>query len=761
MKGNNHLFVLSAITSALSASFHNTIFSWCWIGWLVYLVFAKGLQKRVFVSLMIAIVFLNVWNKGLLVDPSLKFNSSSISNTVVGKIISPVSISSKAIQFTLKPDQVNDKTLVVVYSDQIQSENQYSQLKAGANCTINGLPQPLDRKTNPGQFDYGGYLEKQGITSELIVKDPQNVYCTGASTINQLYLARTTVIQKAQEELSPSTASWISALILGDDQFLSDDTIELFQKWGLSHLLAISGLHVGLIVSSIYFSLIKLQLLTREKAQWFVIICLPFYAILAGGAPSVWRASLLTFLALIITKVKIKLTTTDMLGVVFLLLILIKPENMYHLGFQFSFLITYCLLLSKSFIQNQSRFFSILTISFLSLLTLLPLQLYNFYYFNPLSILINLLYVPYFSFIVMPLLLVITLSLIFPFPFSFVDQMFQNIHHFAMIPLENIDKTLFYPWITGKFPLLMFIPYFVVFILFMNQLSRSNKSKAFYSGCLLVVILLAATLKPYISSSGYVTTLDVGQGDAIVVELPHRKGVILIDVAGTLQANFKSPSDKVYRQVIKPYLLSRGISSIDAVFLSHEDHDHIGSLPYLLGDFKVGKLITSEYFTFSQEAKKILEQKRIEHITLSTGEEFVQGNQHFYVLSPINNNGSTNENSLVLFSKIGGLTWLFTGDINTDIESELVTKYPNLTIDVLKVAHHGSNSSSANSFIETVSPKYALISVGDNNRYGHPHLEVINSLEQEGVSILRTDQVGAIQYQFRSNQLGTFTTQLP
>src|SRR5699024_9497534 len=148
---------------------------------------------------------------------------------------------------------------------------------------------PLGR--NPGQFDFQTYLLQQGITYQLILQSLDDIDCKGSSFLGRFSTMRANLINHINRTFILETGAWVLVLVLGDDSFINEDITDLFQRWSLSHILAISGLHVGLVVALVYFMLIKLNIVTKEKAQLLMILFLPIYALLAGGAPSVWRAS--------------------------------------------------------------------------------------------------------------------------------------------------------------------------------------------------------------------------------------------------------------------------------------------------------------------------------------------------------------------------------------------------------------------------------------------------------------------------------------
>lgn len=684
---------------------------------------------------------------------------------MIGRITSPIVENRESLQFLLK-DKSHDNTVQVVYfngeHDTASATGLLHTLKYGATCEVKGVIEVPDQSTNPGQFNYRQYLTTKGIHYQLVVNQIFDMKCSGSGYMHRVYKLRDNLITYVVKKLPENTSAWLSAIVFGDDSLLPKDTIELFQRWSLSHLLAISGLHVGLVLALLYFTLVRLFGLTKENAQWSILLFLPLYAVLAGGEPSVIRASAMGFVFIALNKLHIKWSVSDVLSFIFLLLLIVDKYIIYQIGFQFSFLVTFGILLShKWLLQNGSSFFQMLKLSFISQLMILPIYLAYFSTFQPFSILLNMIIVPYFSFFLIPSLFILfILSPVKPIA-SIISSLVNFLQEYMLAFVTYIDSSFSASLTTGTLPLSITAIYYVFFFLLMKNLHYKNLIKAFGYGILLVVVLLSGAIKPYVSDIGYVTMLDIGQGDAFVLELPYRKGVVLIDAGASFSFDSGEPTEKVYKQVIKPYLLSRGINKIDAIFISHEDTDHNGSLSFIMEEFKVDAVVVSQFYEFAIQDIASLNKSGVELLRLKENTSVEIGGESFKILGPKKDQNSSNANSLVVYGELGGESWLFTGDIGVEEERILLLDYPDLKVDILKVAHHGSNTSTDDEFIQQLRPKYALISAGKNNRYGHPTQEVINTLEKYEITVLRTDQDGAVQFRFKKGNQGTFYRQLP
>ena len=231
--------------------------------------------------------------------------------------------------------------------------------------------------------------------------------------------------------------------------------------------------------------------------------------------------------------------------------------------------------------------------------------------------------------------------------------------------------------------------------------------------CLLLSVLLAFYFYPYYNMKGQVVMIDVGQGDCFFIQQPYARGNVLIDTGGLQK------SDLATSRLI-PYLQSQGVFYLDAVFISHEDYDHCGALASLKEHFKVKKVL------YDFKKKKI-------------------GDLVFKNLALDKYYTNSNDRSSIIYVTINRLNYLFTGDISKEVESDLYQTYHHLDVDVLKVAHHGSSSSSSEDLFKMIDPKVALISVGKNNRYRHPSYLTLKRLEAYGVKIYRSDLQGMVK----------------
>lgn len=750
-----YLLALGAMFSIITKSVNDVTYVTIFFIWLLYLFYKKRIRLITLIATTLSFIFFYLY------IPSIErpqIGEIPSNESYHGKIISPIEQKSNSIQFTFQPFQMKEKFLVIHFYEE-NNDVDLSTLKYGALCKIQGEITVPEQARNPYQFDYQLYLLKNGITYQFIIHDVADIKCSKQNSLQYVFSLRDILMELSRKKLHAETSAWLQALVLGNDEFIDTETIHMFQRWSLSHILAISGLHIGIVVMIIYFMLVRFSIVTKEAAQSFLVMFLPVYAFLAGGEPSVWRASLMVVLGIVLVKLKVKLNITDIISIIFLLLIIINPYIVYHIGFQFSFLVSFGLIMSQKWLmQTKSNVFRVLQINFIAQMIILPLQVNYFYHFQPLSILLNFFIVPYFSLFVIPFTFLLFLFIYLPNPIiKLVEKLFLIIHQNVLSLIHVIDQHFYFPMLIGTFPTYAIVIYYLLLIAFMIYIEKEQMKKAALFGFSICLFLTFLVVRPYFSPEGTVTMLDIGQGDAFVIELPYRKGVFFIDAGAKFSFTDHTPTKSVYDQVIRPYLAGRGIRKIDAIFISHGDIDHNGSVNYIVDEFQVNEIIVSNFYTLSEEERTTWMKQNVKLTKVRANEKLVRNNHTFYTLAPERDSGSENENSLVLWTRLGGVNWLFTGDIDKRGEREIGRKYPNLIIDMLKVAHHGSNTSTDPQFIEMMKPKFAFISVGQHNRFGHPTKEVIETLENNNINIYRTDHHGAVQFKFKKDEKSIVT----
>lgn len=243
--------------------------------------------------------------------------------------------------------------------------------------------------------------------------------------------------------------------------------------------------------------------------------------------------------------------------------------------------------------------------------------------------------------------------------------------------------------------------------------------------------------------------IDVGQGDSIFIKFPNDKSNILIDTGGKVTYGNLKNNYSVGKNIVD-YLKSMGIRKLDYLIITHGDFDHMGDSLYLIDKFKVENVIFNcgEFNVLEKELIKVLDEKKIKYYSCIK-ELNIDNNKLYFLQTKKYDN--ENDNSNVIYTELNGYKFMFMGDAGVEKEKDILDKYNLANIDVLKVGHHGSKTSSSKEYIDEIKPKYAIISVGKNNRYGHPNKEVLNNLDNS--KIYRTDQDGSIMFKIKNNKL--------
>lgn len=670
--------------------------------------------------------------------------------------------------------QVEDQNKnIVQLSYKIKSaseKKQMRQLHAGVSCIFDGERKEPQIARNFHGFNYRDYLYKQNIHFILEATYISECRKTSLSLVQWILLLRQQAILGVTEMFPEQSGAFMNALLFGDRQQMTFEVEEQYQQFGLVHLLAISGSHIVLLMVIVYFILLRSGV-TREIATVCLIFFIPIYMILAGASPSVIRASITGVLMLIAFMCSIRLSSLDALSIVAICMLIFDPYLVFNIGFQFSFVGSFALLLSAPLLLESGNgvIRNSIYISLISQLVSTPILLYHFGYYSPYSIFLNILYVPFLSLIVLPCSIIILICMpIIPF----LAKSFANV---LSIGLNLSNDFLSYceslPFIRlnfGQTPILLVALYCVSIIsILMVWERRISKGMMFIFAGIFLFISTCHYVYPYFRESGSVTFLDVGQGDAILIRLPYDQEIYLIDTGGTIRLNKEEWQRKkhefsVGNDILIPYLQKEGIKKIDKLIVTHGDADHIGAAQELLSNITVKEVVfgrKEQEAILEKAVKKQALEKEVKISEVGEGESWRVNEAEFLVLAPTGKERSENNASIVLWAKLGGITWLFTGDLEEEGEKGLVATYPDLRADVLKVAHHGSNTSSITPFLSAVQPNIAIVSVGERNRYGHPHKEVIERFEKMGIEIWRTDKQGAISYVFKGER-GTFCSKI-
>lgn len=636
-------------------------------------------------------------------------------NVITGTIISKEE-NNNHIKLIIK----NKEKILVNYYLKDREKFSYN---LGDKIKVTGEISVPEKNTTENLFNYQKYLKHQNI-----------FYIFRATNLKRLSKNRNIYYYIKQKIInSLNNNPYLYTFIIGDKSKLDKAITKSYQKNGISHLFAISGMHITLL-SSIALAILKKLKVKEEKRYFITSLFLLFYLSITGLAASITRG-VLFFILFSLNKVYyFYIKKTNLFIIALSISLLINPFYIYDIGFWYSYSISLSLLVITEKLRSNNYIITLLKISLTSFLVSLPISLYNFYQINLLSIIYNLIFVPFVSFVIFPLSLI---TFICPFLIPLFNLMTSILEKTSLF----LSKANFLIFTFPRLNIFLYLIYIVLVVIYLWGLVH-NKKKLIYP---IIVLLLFHYLSPYLSKATYIKVLDVGQGDSILL---HKNNTnILIDTGGIISYHDTSPYS-VVESVTIPMLKSKGIRKIDYLILSHGDFDHIGESINLINNFKVDKVIFNigDYNDIENKLIKVLNDKNIKYYQDVEVINLDDSKLQFLNTKEYDNE---NDNSNVIYFNYNNYQFLFMGDASITREKDILDKYNLTDIDFLKVGHHGSNTSSSKYFIDSISPKYSLISVGKNNRYGHPRNSVLEALSNS--KIYRTDLDGSIEIKLNKN----------
>ena len=584
----------------------------------------------------------------------------------------------------------------------------------GDTILIDGVIATPFNNTIPNTFDYKKYLLTKKI--QYISISPKITLIKKNNNI--IYIFKNYIKNRIKKYKS---YNYLSAFILGDKSQIGSNTKENYKHIGISHLFAVSGMHIGIFMFFLNF--------ISKKSIKTILIFIVFVILLflTDYSESLLRCFVFMILNYFNKSFKLKLRSETLIILTTSLLLIYNPFFIYSVGFMFSIVITFFIVISKDKVKGKyiAKLFKISLVCFFSSV---PIIAYYFYSVNLISPFINVLIIPIMTFFIFPLG-------IMTFFFPFLDSCFFQATRWFEFLTEYISKINFLSFTISKPNILVIFIYYIILYI---AIKKNGKLILLFIALMIVNINSRLLIfKPFI------TYLDVGQGDSSLIVYPQGKA-ILIDTGGVFLSNYSIVKNKTIT-----YLNSLGINKIDVLILTHGDFDHMGEAINLVNNFKVEKVIFNcgPYNDLEKELIKVLDKKKIKYYSC-VKELNIDNNKLYFLQTRVYDN--ENDNSNVIYTELNGYKFIFMGDAGVTTEKEIMDKYNLQDIDVLKVGHHGSRTSSGKDFINEIKPKYSIISVGKNNRSGHPNKEVLDNLKNS--KIYRTDIDGGIMFKIKNDR---------
>lgn len=619
------------------------------------------------------------------------------------------------------------------YSLKSQAEQRrFAKIETAKIFLFAGTVQRVAGPTNENQFDYRRFLQGKNISNTIMLSQLSSEKEVSLQDQGVFFLAWLHGIRKKLlnqlETLPQPLAGYSQLLLLGFYDQSFETQLKQISSLGLLYLFSLSGMHIFYLAA--FFRWLCTQLaITRETCDTLLLLLLPLYAVLGGFSASLVRAVMMVWIILSARKfLGISVSGITAEGLVLILNLLLCPALVFSLGAQLSYLLTLILLLNR----QQSQLLVGLKMTAYSL----PLILWQTFQWNLLTVLLSIAIVPLFERIVIPaVVLGVFFSWLVPIAVPILQFFCDSFAFLAQLP-----TTITF----GKPPLL-----FIVFWLIIQFLLEYSKHARWLLGILICSYVIAAALirLPFTAEVVY---FDIGQGDCTLIREPFNQSVTLVDTGG--KVNFQHEQWRERRvkttgeTIVANYLLSKGISHVDNLFLTHQDTDHVGNFASLSKVIDVHRILVPQGMEQLASFRKRL---RVSNNTLQQ----VQGISTkvtsrigmFHLLHPFASGTGKNEDSIALSFSLQRIKFIISGDLDKQGEVEVAQRNPKLRADVLKTGHHGSKTATASAYVSQLQPQLAIISAGVNNRYGHPNAATLATLAKQHIPFLNTANAGMIK----------------
>ena len=642
-----------------------------------------------------------------------------------------------------KTGQLKNKKFIIYIN-----KNNNKLFKYGDLIKIQGEYSSPQTARNYKGFDYSKYLKTLKIYGIIKIKEvnllKENDLNFVLISINNL---KQKMIDHANKNMPQKTANLLLGLLIGQKDNIQEDIIKSFRTANLSHILAVSGAHTSYIILGLTYIITKSKA-PRRIGYIITIIILLLFIIITGASYSVIRACIMSIIT-ISAKLFYKKENFFISICVSLFIILIQnPFAINDIGLKLSFLGTIGIIvfnknITELFIRIKIKenLAKVLSLTFSAQLMIMPITILNFNTFSVTFFISNILASPLLGIIIILGFIGIFVSFVLN-PISKILFFILNLFLELLIFISEIVTKIPGSSILVKTPNLVFVITYYILILFINYFFTIKKNpirrfqKKIIKICtiknikkiikiiaiIFLIISFLTMLARVINPTLKIYFIDVGQGDSTLIITPKGKKILIDGGEGK-------------NEILLPYLLDRGINKIDYIIISHFDSDHCNGLIEVMEKIKVGKVIVSKQPEESEEYRNILEiikRKNIEACVVKAQDRItIEKDLYINILNPAGKLEFKDLNNNAIVAKLiyKNFSMLFTGDIEK-AEENIAQKYKNnLKSTILKVAHHGSKTSTNEEFLKYVEPQIALIGVGENNKFGHPNQQTIEKLK--------------------------------
>ncbi len=645
--------------------------------------------------------------------------------------------------------------VIVNYKLQSKEEKDiFLQLTKTYQLTGKATTQPIEVVRNLNGFDYKRYLDLNGVSQKIKLTEITSFEIEKVSIfqpIKKIKEIRRCAIVYTNYRFPTNIGSYMNALLFGYKENTPESFQGVWQKLGVAHLFSLSGMHIYFFIF-IFEWLFLVAGLTKEKLYYLSIIFVFILVVMTGLGTGMVRAGIQWLIKQMNDKYKWHLSLLDCWSIALFINCLIDPYLLFTAGGQLTYYLTFMIIMINPLINQINRdylkpwLFSFV-ISWLSL----PLIWFHFYEWNWLNFILTIVLGPVLFMGLLPILLIsFILSFIVPsLSFTSIERCFILLQGKGEVAASwNAFRQ-----VTGKLPTVIIIIVIICQLVWLIEW-ENKKSCSSMKMNLLVLLTFLIPFWKFVNPRGMIAFVDVGQGDSIFLQLPFHRGNYLLDTGGRLnyeREEWQQFTDKRGADyTVIPFMKSKGVKELDAVFISHAHEDHFGDLDRISDNIKVKKLLFGEGSYEQKNFKKMLTYKQIKQTkkeVISSKNSWQRDGITANCLYPLTKGDGQNNDSVVLKLQIKDQSILLMGDLEKEGENELLKYSPGLLqADILKAGHHGSNTSSQENFLDIVKPTEAIISCGQNNHYNHPSKETLEHFEDKNIQEFRTDEQGMIYY---------------
>lgn len=663
-------------------------------------------------------------NENIIIEAKIKSQNKAENNSYKASVIS------------INNQRIFNEENIILYGDKNETLKENSIVKLSGNVADNELSK------NRMLFNYKNYLRSKKVSVSIFSNGDAETIKENYSLFNNISLKfRNYTENTFYNNLNKRNADIILSIILGDVSYLEEQLYDNIKVMGLAHIFAVSGTHIVLMYG---FLLKVFKLFVSKRTGWILSWCIIwFYGFLIGFPLSIMRALVMFTLIFGSEVLYRRYNSLNSIGLAALILTIYNPFWLFNAGFLLSFSAALSFIIYNNYIRGKSIYFkNVYMYLFLQMFTL-PVIVYYFNFVPVMGIVYNLLLLPVFTVLIIYGFILLIFNPIFYAYLIVPFRIFDYILYSLRFIIDFFSGKIFFNGLTAPTMSFSHIIFFYIALFFMLYLYNNIrcKSKKFGISAIIIFYTIIYIVYPFVDDSLYFNVADAGQG--LFTTVRYKRMNMVIDCGSTTNKNMGE-------YTVIPYLTKRGISRVDALFISHWDSDHYSGLRDLLdSNIVVKKIFASEYNEDFPSAQ-----------ILNMGQEMKIDDLQMKILWPHKNLEMNNKNnsSMVISLAINDKRILFPGDIEKEAEYAI---YNDLDYhDILIVPHHGSKSSSTEQFVHAVRPEFSVLSYGKNS-YGIPSDQVVSRYEELGSKVLSTLDHGDISFILKDDNLyySTYTNE--